>query len=88
VGSVTVDGVAYQMYQGWPDAGDTINNNELERLINASGSTVSLWNPGTASNATRWTPNAARTPASCYVQYQEARAAGGDPSVTVMTSGC
>lgn len=88
VGSVIIDGVAYQMYRGWPDAGDTINNNELDRLINASGFTVSLWNPGAAGNATRWTPDAARTAASCYVQYQEPQAVGGDPSVTVVTTGC
>ena len=87
-GTVTVDGVAYVMYRGWPDAGDYLNNNELDRLINASGFTVSLWNPGAAGNATRWTPTAAATPATCYVQYQEPQAVGGDPSVTVVTSGC
>lgn len=87
-GSVTVDGVSYLFYRGWPDAGDSINNNELDRLINASGFTVSLWNAGAPGNATRWTPTAARTPASCYVQYQEPQTDGGDPSVTVVTTGC
>ena len=85
---INVDGVVLGMYHGWPDAGDTINNNELDRLITASGFTVSLWNSGAPGNATRWTPTAAKTPASCYVQYQEAQVAGADPSVTVVTSGC
>ena len=88
VGSVSVDGVTYMMYHGWPDAGDNLNNNELDRLINAGGFAASLWNPRAAGNATRWTPNAARTPATCYVQYQEPQLAGADPSVTVVTSGC
>ena len=85
---VTVDGVSYQLYRGWPDAGDSLNSNQLDRLINASGFTASLFNPGAPGNATRWTPTAATTPATCYVQYQEPQWAGGDPSVTVVTTGC
>lgn len=83
---VTVDGVSYQLYRGWPDAGDSLNNNELDRLINVSGFTATL--SGSPDNAHRWTATAATKPASCYVQYREPQADGAEPTVTVVTTGC
>lgn len=82
--TVTHDGVSYAFYLGWPDAGDNLNGSELDRFIQSSGFTVSL----VLGHTHRWTPTSARVPANCYVDYREPSTVGGDPTVTVVTSGC
>lgn len=86
--AISYGGISIQIYRGWPDAGDNLNGNEIDRLVNPNGFTVSLANSGTVNNAHRWSPQAAKDAANCYVEYKEPQSDGGDPVVTVVSSGC
>lgn len=82
---LTVQGGHYQMWNGYPDAGDNIGNNEIDVLINASSQfTVSI----IPQNITVWQLNSAPNPTNCAVHYQEAPATTIPPVITTFTSGC
>lgn len=75
----------YQMWNGYPDAGDTLGANEIDTLISVSDQfSVSLSPPDT----TLWQLTNAPIPANCAVQYKEATSSTIPPVITVLTSGC
>jgi MSHA pilin protein MshA len=75
----------YQMWNGYPDAGDTVGGNEIDTLISTSNQfSVSINSPDT----TLWQLTSAPTPANCAVQYKEAANANTPPIITVLTAGC
>lgn len=82
--NLTVGGQTIQIWNGWPDAGDTIGNNEIDMTVQAQGFGVVI----TSGQNTIWQLLAAPDPANCSVQYHEAVTAGSEPSITVKTSGC
>lgn len=82
--SITHKGQSIQMWNGWPDAGDNLNNNEIDATVRSSGFTLSMLN----GSSTTWTFTAAANPSACYVRYTEAAGANLDPTVVTDTSGC
>ena len=80
---ITVDGVSFQIWNGWVDAGDNLNNNEIDRALSTSRFDVTL-----SPMVHRFTHQSARVPGSCYVEYKEAVNAGSEPTVTSVTTGC
>jgi MSHA pilin protein MshA len=82
---LTVAGRNYQIWNGYPDAGDNIGTNEIDVLVNASSQfTVSIVPP----QITLWKFSSAPDPNNCAVQYQEALSTKIPPVVTTLTSGC
>ena len=73
------------MWNGYPDAGDTLGNDEIDMLIKVSSDFTAIIIP---QNLTLWQLNAAPTPANCAVQYQEATSITNPPVVSLITSGC
>ncbi|MFG6432918.1 type II secretion system protein [Roseateles sp. LYH14W] len=73
-----------QMWNGWPDAGDSIGSNGIDIAVNARGFDVSI----SVGQITAWRMGSAPDPANCSVQYREAVSAGTEPTITVKTSGC
>lgn len=82
--SLGAAGQTFQMWRGWPDAGDTLGSNELDQALNLNGFTVV--NPNTTS--VQFRASAAATPAQCSVTYQESLSFGAEPTITVNVSGC
>ena len=81
---ISDSGINYQMWNGWPDAGDTMNNNELDVAITYSGYTVDI-----ANGTQHFFRNAsAKDPSNCYVKYQESGVYGNPPTITIFNSGC
>lgn len=77
-------GQTFQMWRGWPDAGDNLNNNELDVQITYSGFTVSIAN----SQEHIFKHNSASDPNNCYVKYTESLTYGTPPTVSIVNSGC
>lgn len=77
-------GASFQMWRGWPDAGDNLNSNELDVQITYAGFTVSVAN----NQEHIFKHNSASDPSNCYVKYLESTAYGTPPVVTIVNSGC
>ena len=82
--SVPMGGTYASLNYGWPNAGDTIGNQQIDVWVNYSGFSVSLPN-----GDTRFALDGAPDPANCAVVYAEAtfqplRA----PVIDALTSGC
>jgi MSHA pilin protein MshA len=81
----TMNGRPYWMSQGWPDAGDNLNNNQIDALINYSGFQAVL----TGWDRTRFEIPTAPTPARCSVTYIQANSTTSpDYTIRIDTSGC
>lgn len=88
-GVFTYQGKNVWYYNRYPDAGDSINDRQIDSLIDATGFTVSLDNTA----VTRFSLKGAPTPANCAVTYQVAglNATTGvvtPPTIVTYTSGC
>ncbi|MDO9237217.1 MAG: prepilin-type N-terminal cleavage/methylation domain-containing protein [Aquabacterium sp.] len=80
---VVVNGATFGFWNGWLDAGDA-NRNEIDKaLVSYNGFTLQL-----LTQVHRFTLNSAKTPASCYAQYQEAINAGDTPVISTVLTGC
>lgn len=73
-----------QMWNGWPDSGDTVGNSEIDTVVDTKGFSVAV----SDGQITRWTLIDAPSPSDCSVSYREALAANGEPKVDVRTNGC
>ena len=86
--TVTENGITYGIWHGWLDAGDNTGLSatwsEIDMAITYQGFTVSLISP----NGHRFSPNSAKTPSTCYAQYDNAMGAGLDGLVTSVVTGC
>jgi MSHA pilin protein MshA len=80
---VTVNGISFGFWNGWIDAGDAGRNEIDKALVSYNGFTLQL-----LTEIHRFTLNSAKTPASCYAQYQEARKAGDTPVISSVVTGC
>ena len=80
----TIGGKTYWLNYGWPDAGDNLNLNQIDTLIDYSGFTAVL----TSGAQTRFQRDDAPTPASCSVAYNDAYHSPPNFSIIVVTSGC
>ncbi|HLO96466.1 MAG TPA: prepilin-type N-terminal cleavage/methylation domain-containing protein [Burkholderiaceae bacterium] len=81
---LTVGGQTVQIWNGWPDAGDSIRTNEIDTTVHTQGFRVGI----PTRQDTTWELLSAPDPANCSVRYHEAVTAGSEPSITVKTSGC
>jgi MSHA pilin protein MshA len=81
--NITLDGVNYQMHYGFPDAGDSLNLNQIDTVINYSGFTASLLNAGT----TRFSLANSPDPTNCAIDYVDAYHTG-TILVLTYTTGC
>lgn len=82
---LTIGSGNYQMWNGYPDAGDNIGTNEIDVMVNApSQFTISIIPP----LYTIWQLNSAPDPTNCAVRYQEATSTQNVPVVTTLTTGC
>ena len=77
------NGLTFAMWNGYVDAGDSYANVEIEAAIEFSGFTL-LKSP----NKHTFTKDGAPAPANCSATYTEATSAGGEATVTTVTSGC
>ena len=82
--TLTANGQSIQMWNGWPDAGDSIGTNEIDMTMQAGGFAIVT----SGGQVTAWQISSAPDPTNCSVQYREAVSAGADPTITVLTSGC
>ncbi len=78
------DGRTYRIWRGWLDAGDNLNNDEIDVTLDHAGFTASL----VSNLKTRFTHNSATTPSACYVDYQEPLSNGGEPVISSNVTGC
>jgi MSHA pilin protein MshA len=79
--TITVEGTAITITNGYPNALG------LSQLIqDSSGFTVAPNPPVAGSANVKYTPNGARTPANCYVQYAPPAAASGPIVITMPTA--
>ena len=77
-------GRTYRIWRGWLDAGDNLNNNEIDVALDHAGFTASL----VSNLITRFTHRSATTPSACYVNYQEPLSDGADPVISSNVTGC
>lgn len=68
----------------FPEAGDNINGNQIDTLINANGFTVTLIDNLT----TKFSLSSATDPANCFVSYKQAMSLTTPPVILTTTSGC
>jgi MSHA pilin protein MshA len=68
----------------YPEAGDNINGNQIDTLINTSGFTVSL----TDNLTTQFSLSTATDPSNCSVSYKQATSLTTPPVFTSITTGC
>jgi len=79
--TITVEGTAITITNGYPNALG------LSQLIqDSSGFTIAPSPPVAGSANVTYTPNGARTPATCYVQYAPPAAASGPIVITTPTA--
>jgi MSHA pilin protein MshA len=80
----TINGHYYWLNYGYPDAGDGLNNGQIDDLVNYSGFTASI----VGNPSTRFVRSDAPVPANCSVEYFDAYYTPPVPRVVVQTSGC
>lgn len=86
---LAINGTSYWLNYGWPDAGDALNSNQIDALIDYSGFTASLVGPP----STLFSRADAPIPGQCSVQYYDAyyglpAGVPGHLTVVTTTSGC
>lgn len=80
----TINGRYYWLNYGYPDAGDALNNGQIDDLVNYSGFTASI----VGNPSTLFVRSDAPVPANCSVQYFDAYYTPPSPRVVVLTTGC
>ena len=80
----TINGTAYWLNYGWPDAGDELDTRQIDALIDYSGFTAYLVGPPT----TRFIRPEAPSPDHCSVSYSDAYYNPEHYVIVVDTSGC
>ncbi len=65
---VTMDGQVYSLNYGWLDAGDTLDDSQVDAYVNYEGFSVELVNDRTTRFMLSDTPD----PANCSVSYHDA----------------
>lgn len=80
---VALNGHWYWLNYGYPDAGDDVDNDEIDSALLHNGFSVVLTNNLTST----FTKDGAPTPAGCSVQYLQASSTAG-PTITTTTTGC
>ncbi len=81
--TLTHNGISAQFARDFPEAGDNLNNNQIDILINHEGFTATLYN----TNTHRFLVDSAPTPSNCYVSYSQA-GGNGRPTIQMRTTGC
>jgi MSHA pilin protein MshA len=82
--TMNYDGRTYRFVEGYPEAGDRINTDQIDTFVNHNGFTITLPN----NLRTRFELTSAPTPVNCSVTYQQAASLGQPPILTTVTSGC
>jgi MSHA pilin protein MshA len=77
------NGQTFAMWNGYVDAGDDYASVEIEAAVTYSGFTLVK-----TPTMHTFTKDGAPTPANCSATYREARWAGDEAAVSVLTSGC
>lgn len=81
---ITLDGVYYWLNYGYPDAGNTLDNGQIDSFIDTNGFKKEL----IISNATKFLIEKAPDPQNCSVTYFDAYYLNGDINISQETSGC
>jgi hypothetical protein len=79
-----MDGRAVRVNWGYPEAGDSIGNNQIDTTLDTTGFVGSL--PDNLT--TKFSVDDAPDPANCAVTYQQALQANPRPTITATISGC
>ena len=81
---IRIDGVYYWLNYGYPDAGNTLDNGQIDSFIDTSGFKKEL----IVSNATKFFIEKAPDPQNCSVTYFDAYYLRGDINISQEVSGC
>lgn len=81
--SVTINGQTVKLRNGWVDAGDFLDTNQIDSVITSNRFNKSLINSAT----TRWT-HQDTTSSTCYTEYVEATSAAAGPTINTVTTNC
>jgi MSHA pilin protein MshA len=81
---IGLGGIATRTAGGYPDAGDAVNDGEIDVWVNTTGYSIVVIYPYTH----KFTLDGAPDPANCSALYGQATSAGTLPTITTLTSGC
>lgn len=78
------DGIKYRLNYGWPDAGNSVDGQQIDGLVITTGYRITEISNGT----TLFEVASAADPANCSVAYTDAYYGAGEITITPKTSGC